>query len=77
MEARNAKEAILAPMAGCGGVCVLAVWSLESDGRIFIGAFGRNVGSLAVNLLSYLFQLIKKFYKCCSCKAICNYNDEN
>jgi hypothetical protein len=40
------------------------VWlSLESGGRFCIGAFGRNLASVAVKMFSHLIYFIKKFYK--------------
>jgi hypothetical protein len=52
--AKNANEAVVAPMAGSGGVCV---WQkFESGGRLFVDAFGSN-------MFSRLTFLVKKFYK--------------
>jgi hypothetical protein len=44
---RNANEATVAPMVGYGG-------SLESGGRFFVGAFGRNLASVTVKMCSHL-----------------------
>jgi hypothetical protein len=43
--ARNANDAMVAPMVGSGGVC-----SLESGGRFCVGAFGRNLASVTVKM---------------------------
>jgi hypothetical protein len=48
--------------------------SLESGGRFCIGAFGRNLASVAVKMSSHLVYFIKKFYKFCSFNAICKDN---
>jgi hypothetical protein len=50
---RNADEAMVARMVGSGGVCV---WrkSVESGVRFCVGAFGRNLASVAVKTFSYL-----------------------
>jgi hypothetical protein len=61
--ARNANEAMMAPMVGPGG-------SLESGGRFCVGAFGRNLTSVAVKMFSHLIYFIKKFYKFCIFNAI-------
>jgi hypothetical protein len=44
--------------------------SLESGSRICVGAFGRNLASVAVKMFSDLIYFIKKFYKCYSFNAI-------
>jgi hypothetical protein len=56
--ARNSNKA----MVVSGGVCV---WR-ESGGRFFVGAFGRNLTSVAVNMFSDLLHFINTFYKCTS-----------
>jgi hypothetical protein len=39
----------------CGAIPpLLIVWILESGGRIYVGAFGRNLASVAVKMFSYL-----------------------
>jgi hypothetical protein len=49
--------------------------SLES-GRIFgVGAFHRNLASVAINMFSRSIYFINKFYKCCTFSAICKDND--
>jgi hypothetical protein len=54
---------------GCGGV-----WrSLESGGRFYVGAFGRNLASVAVKIFTFDV-LVKKHYKCCDFNAICKDN---
>jgi hypothetical protein len=52
--ARSANEAMVAESAFGG--------SLESGGRFCVGAFGRNLASVAVKIFSHLIYLIKKFY---------------
>jgi hypothetical protein len=37
--------------------------SMESGGRFFISAFGRNVASVGMEMFCYLIYLMKKFYK--------------
>jgi hypothetical protein len=44
--------------------------SLESGGRFCVGAFGRNLASVAVKMFSRLMYFLKKFYKCCTFNAI-------
>jgi hypothetical protein len=44
--------------------------SLESGGRFCVGAFGRNLASVAVMMFSNLIYFIKTFYKCCTFNAI-------
>jgi hypothetical protein len=40
------------------------VWrNLESGGRFCVGAFGRNLVSVAVKMFSHLIYSIKNFYK--------------
>jgi hypothetical protein len=39
---------------------------LESGGRFCVGAFGRNLASVAVKMFSHLIYFIKKFYKFCT-----------
>jgi hypothetical protein len=67
--ARNANEAMVAPMVGSafGG-------SLESSGRFCVGAFGRNLASVAVKMFSHLIYFMKKFYKFCTFNTICKDN---
>jgi hypothetical protein len=64
--ARNADEAMLAPLVGSSG-------SLESDGRFCVGAFGRNLASAVVKMFSHLIYFKKK-YKFCTLNAICKDN---
>jgi hypothetical protein len=47
--------------------------SLGSGGRFCVGAFGRNLASVAVKMFSHLIQFIKNFYKC-TFNAICKVN---
>jgi hypothetical protein len=56
----NANEAMVAPMgeSATGG-------SLESGGWSYVGAFGRNLASVAVKTSSHDIQFITKFYKSC------------
>jgi hypothetical protein len=60
---RNANEA----MVGFGG-------SLQSGGRFCVGAFGRNLASVAVKMFSHLIYFTKQFYKFCTFNAICKDN---
>jgi hypothetical protein len=48
--------------------------SLESGGRIFVGAFGRNLALVAMNMFSRLIYFAKTFYKSCSSSEICKIN---
>jgi hypothetical protein len=48
--------------------------SLESGGRFCVGAFGRNLASVAVKIFSHLIYFIRKFYKFCTFSAICKDN---
>jgi hypothetical protein len=47
--------------------------SLESDGGFCVGAFGRNLASVAVKMYSHQLTF-NKFYKFCSTNAICKHN---
>jgi hypothetical protein len=49
------------------------VWILESGTRFCVGAFGRNLVSVAVKMFSHLIYFIKKFCKC-TFNAICKDN---
>jgi hypothetical protein len=49
-------------------------WSLESGGCFCIGAFGRNLASVAVKVFSHLIYFIKTFYKSCTFNVICKDN---
>jgi hypothetical protein len=61
---------------GYGGACG-GVWrSLESGGRFCVGAFGRNLASVAMKMFTHFICFIKKFYKFCTFNAICNDNAE-
>jgi hypothetical protein len=68
--ARNANEAVVAPAVGSGGVCVLC----ELGGRFCVGAFGRNLASVAVKMFLHEIYVVKKFYKFCTFNAICKVN---
>jgi hypothetical protein len=50
------------------------VWNMESGGLFCVGAFGRNLASVAVKMFSHLIYFLKKFYKCCTFNAICRDN---
>jgi hypothetical protein len=52
----------------------VGVLSLESGGRFYVGALGRNLASVTVKLLSHLIYIIKKFYKLHTFTAICKGN---
>jgi hypothetical protein len=56
--ARNANEAMVEPVveSAFGG-------SLESGGWFCVGAFGRNLASVAMKILSHFIYLKKAFYK--------------
>jgi hypothetical protein len=57
--ARNANEATVVPVVGSGGVCGWqrpGVWSQAA--RFFVCAFGRNLASVAVKILSRLSNFI-------------------
>jgi hypothetical protein len=43
---------------------------LESGGRFCVGAFGRNLASVAVKMFSHLIYFIKKFHTFCTFNAI-------
>jgi hypothetical protein len=55
--ARNANETMVVPMVGSGGVCVWG--SLESGGRFCVGAFVKNLASVAVKMFSHFNLLCK------------------
>jgi hypothetical protein len=48
--------------------------SLESGVRFCVGAFGRNLATVAVKMFPHLICIIKKFYKLCTFDAICKDN---
>jgi hypothetical protein len=50
------------------------VWSLESRVLFCVGAFRRNLTSVAVKMFSQLIYFIKKFYTFCTFNAICKDN---
>jgi hypothetical protein len=52
LAARNVNEAMVAPMVGSGGSAFGG--SLESGCRFCVGAFGRNLASVAVKMFSRL-----------------------
>jgi hypothetical protein len=61
--ARNANEATVAPMVGLaessfGG-------SLESGGRFYVSAFGKNLASVSVKMFTQLIYFIKEFCSLC------------
>jgi hypothetical protein len=47
---------------------------LESGGRFCVGAFGRNLTSVAVKMFSHVVYFIKTFYKFCTFNVICKDN---
>jgi hypothetical protein len=63
---KNANEASFTPIAMSGGL-----WSLESCDRFCVGAVGRNVASVALELFLHLVYVIQTFYKCCIFNSIC------
>jgi hypothetical protein len=54
------------PLAGVG--------ILESGGRFSVGAFGRNLASVAVKMFSHIIYSRKKFYKFFTFNSICKDN---
>jgi hypothetical protein len=48
--------------------------SLDSGVRFCVGAFGRNLASLAVKFFSHLIYFVKNFYEFCAFSAICKDN---
>jgi hypothetical protein len=48
--------------------------SLESGGRFCVGAFGRNLASVALKMFSHEIYIFKEFYKFCTFNAICKDN---
>jgi hypothetical protein len=49
---------------------------MESDGRLYIGAFDRKVTSAVMEMGLNLIYFMKKFYKCYTFNAICKDNAE-
>jgi hypothetical protein len=49
---------------------------VESGGRFCVGAFGRNLVSVAVKMFSHLIYFKKTFYKFCNFNAIWKDNAE-
>jgi hypothetical protein len=49
-------------------------WSLESGGLFCVGAFGRNLASVAVKMCSHSIHFINKFDKFCTFNMICKGN---
>jgi hypothetical protein len=52
LEARHANEAMVAPMVDLAGSAF--VGRLESGGRFCVGAFGKNLASVALKMVSRL-----------------------
>jgi hypothetical protein len=48
--------------------------SLESGGWFCVGAFGRNLASVAVKVFSQSIYFIKEFYKFCTFINVCKDN---
>jgi hypothetical protein len=48
--------------------------NLVSGGRFCVGAFGRNLASVAVKIFSHSVYFIQKLYKFCTFNASCNDN---
>jgi hypothetical protein len=48
--------------------------NLESGGRFCVGAFGRNLASVAVKMFSHSIYFENKLYKSCAFSAICKDN---
>jgi hypothetical protein len=55
--ARNASESVVVPMVGTGGVCV---W--RESGWFRVGAFGKNLASVAVKMFSHLIYFEEILY---------------
>jgi hypothetical protein len=48
------------------------IWrSLETDDRFCVGAFGRNLASVAVEMFSHFIYFVNKSYEVCAFNAIC------
>jgi hypothetical protein len=54
---KNCKRAVMVPL-----VCL----HLVSGCQIYVGAFGKNVASVAIKMFLHLIYFIKKFYKRCT-----------
>jgi hypothetical protein len=50
--------------------------SVESGSLLYVGAFGRNLASVAVKMFTHKCYFIKRFYKYCTFNAICRDNAE-
>jgi hypothetical protein len=50
----NANEAVMVPMVGSSEVYVWQESSPESGCQFCVGAFGRNLASVAIKMFSYL-----------------------
>lgn len=48
---------------------------LESGGRSYAGAFGRNLRSVVMMVFSHLINLCTRIYRFCTFNAICRDND--
>jgi hypothetical protein len=48
--------------------------SLESDGRLCVGAFDINLASAIMKMFSHLIHFIKHLYKLCTFNEICKDN---
>lgn len=60
LEARNADEAMVAPVVGSGGVCV---WSKSKSQAVnfVLVPFGTNLASVVLKIFSHLINLVKTF----------------
>jgi hypothetical protein len=69
------KNCKLSYAGACGRVCrslfLAGVWNVEPGGRFCVGAFGRNLASVAVKMFSHFICLIKTFYNFYTFNAIC------
>lgn len=71
---RNVNKAMGHLLRDLAGFSVGWSLSLESGGRLYDCAFGRNMASVSVKMFSYLVYFIKKFYEFVVFNNICKVN---
>jgi hypothetical protein len=49
-------------------------WSLQSGGRFRVGAFGRNLASVAMKMFSRVIRFVNRFYEFCIFNAVLKYS---